>query len=157
MRPVSAPLATASNSSIATWNAREMNATNARKVFHEAPTGFVPAKWRGCLDEARKSGNHTAFRHYWEMCVLLCLRDGLRTRDVFVPGSRRNADPAAYLLTSGQWEPQRDEFCRLVGKAVDPGETLAEVIDELHDATGELEKVMSTGDGPVRLDGMRAW
>ena len=29
--------------------------------------------------------------------------------------SGRYADPAAYLLTPQAWEPQRDEFCRLVG------------------------------------------
>ena len=31
--------------------------------------------------------------------MLLALRDGLRSGDVYVPGSRRYADPAAYLLT----------------------------------------------------------
>ena len=54
------------------------------------------------------------YRHYWELCVLLALRDGLRCGDVFVPGSRRYADPASYLLTPAQWEPKRAEFCALV-------------------------------------------
>nr|WP_245718400.1 transposase [Nocardia miyunensis] len=36
---------------------RELNATGGRKVFDDAPTGFVPTKWRGYLDEARKSGS----------------------------------------------------------------------------------------------------
>ncbi|MGY2025738.1 Tn3 family transposase, partial [Nocardia gipuzkoensis] len=132
---------------------RELNATGRRKVFDEAPTGFVPAKWRGYLDAARKSGSTTAYRHYWELCVLLGLRDGLRSGDVYVPGSRRYADPAAYLLTTEQWEPQRGEFCRLVGRPADPGVALAAVIDELHTAVGELEAVLAEGEGPVRLDG----
>ncbi|WSJ01035.1 Tn3 family transposase [Nocardia sp. NBC_01329] len=132
---------------------RELNATGRRKVFDEAPTGFVPAKWRGYLDAARKSGSATAYRHYWELCVLLGLRDGLRSGDVYVPGSRRYADPAAYLLTTEQWEPQRGEFCRLVGRPADPGVALAAVIDELHTAVGELEAVLAEGEGPVRLDG----
>lgn len=118
----------------------------------DAPTGFVPTKWRGYLDEARKAGNTTAYRHYWELCVLLGLRDGLRSGDVFVPGSRRYADPAAYLLTPQAWEPQRDEFCRLVGKSADPARALATATDELDAAMGELEKVLAGGDGPVRLD-----
>lgn len=132
---------------------RELNATGRRKVFDEAPTGFVPTKWRGYLDQARKSGRATAYRHYWELCVLLGLRDGLRSGDVFVPGSRRYADPAAYLLTGEQWEPQRGEFCRLVGRSADPGVALDAVIDELHTAVGELETVLAEGEGPVRLDG----
>jgi hypothetical protein len=131
---------------------RELNATGVRKVPEEAPAGFVPVKWRGYLEEARKAGSATAYRHYWELCVLLCLRDGLRSGDVYVPGSRRYADPAAYLLTSEQWEPQRAEFCRLVGRSADPARALAAATDELHEALGELETVLADGDGPVRLD-----
>jgi hypothetical protein len=131
---------------------RELNATGSRKVPEQAPAGFVPAKWRGYLDEARKVGSATAYRHYWELCVLLCLRDGLRAGDVFVPGSRRYADPGAYLLTAEQWEPQRAEFCRLVGKSTDPAHALAAATDELYAAVGELETVLAEGDGPVRLD-----
>ncbi|MEV0106750.1 Tn3 family transposase [Nocardia sp. NPDC050799] len=132
---------------------RELNATGRRKVFDDAPTGFVPAKWRGYLDQARKSGSATAYRHYWELCVLLGLRDGLRSGNVFVPGSRRYADPAAYLLTPEQWAPQRGEFCRLVGRPPDPGVALAAVVEELHTAVGELDTVLAEGEGPVRLDG----
>nr|WP_245718261.1 DUF4158 domain-containing protein [Nocardia miyunensis] len=131
---------------------RELNATGRRKVFDDAPAGFVPTKWRGYLDHARKSGSATAYRHYWELCVLLGLRDGLRSGDVFVPGSRRYADPATYLLTADQWKPQREEFCRLVGRAADPGVALAAVVAELQAALGELETVLAEGGGPVRLD-----
>jgi hypothetical protein len=49
-----------------------------------------------------KDGDVTAYRHYWELCVLMALRDGLRSGDVHVPGSRRYADPASFLLTPAQ-------------------------------------------------------
>ena len=42
---------------------------------------------------AHASGNTSAYRHFWELCVLLGLRDGLRTGDVWVPGSRRYCRP----------------------------------------------------------------
>jgi hypothetical protein len=131
---------------------RELNATGARKVPQDAPSGFVPARWRGYLDTAAKADSVTAYRHYWELCTLLALRDGLRTGDVFVPGSRRYSDPAAYLLTPAKWADQRAEFCRLVGKPADAARGLAEVEDELHTALGELEQTLAAGDGPVRLD-----
>ena len=131
---------------------REMNAAGSRKVPEQAVTGFVPTKWRGYLDEANMSGSATAYRHDWELSVLLGLRDGLRSGDVYVPGSRRYADPAAYLLSAKQWEPQREGFCRLVGKSADPARALATASDELHQAVGELETVLAGGDGPVRLD-----
>jgi hypothetical protein len=71
---------------------------------------------------------------------------------VFVPGSRRYSDPAAYLLTPSKWADQRVEFCQLVGKPADAVDALAEVEDELHTALGELEATLAEGDGPVRLD-----
>ncbi|MEU1522739.1 Tn3 family transposase [Nocardia rhamnosiphila] len=104
------------------------------------------------LAERGKTGDDRQALLDWELCVLLGLRDGLRSGDVFVPGSRRYADPAAYLLTAEQWEPQRDEFCRLVGKSADQAQALAAATDELHTAVAELEAVLAGGDGPVRLD-----
>jgi TnpA family transposase len=131
---------------------RGLNATGARRVPADAPTGFVPVRRRGYLETAATSGNTSAYRHYWELCTLLALRDGLRTGDVFVPGSRRYSDPAAYLLTPDKWGLQRTEFCRLVGRAADPARALAAAEDELSEALGELEVVLAAGDGPVRLD-----
>ncbi|MFI6180339.1 Tn3 family transposase [Nonomuraea sp. NPDC051191] len=131
---------------------RELNATGARKVPAVAPVSFVPARWRGYLDAAAKSGNASAYRHYWELCTLLALRDALRAGDVWVPGSRRYANPAAYLLTPAKWANHRAEFCRLVGKPADAASGLAQVSDELQTALGQLEQTLAEGDGPVRLD-----
>jgi hypothetical protein len=99
-----------------------------------------------------KAGNTGAYRHYWELCTLLALRDGLRTGDVFVPGSRRYSDPAAYLLTPEKWALHRAEFCQLVGKPADPTRALADATGELGEALDGLEHVLAAGDGPVRLD-----
>lgn len=130
---------------------RELNATSARKVPAHAPAGFVPTRWRGYLDEAATTGNSTAHRHYWELCTLLALRVGLRTGDVFVPGSCRYSDPAAFLLTPNKWggaaggvlPPGRQiRRCR---SGVGPGRKRA-----AHGAgrAGSHPR----GDGPARLD-----
>ncbi len=131
---------------------RELNATGARKVPDGAPASFVPARWAGYLEQAAQAGDATGYRHYWELTVLLGLRDGLRSGDVFVPGSRRYADPAAYLLTPTAWAGQRQEFCHLVGKPADPAAALDQADAELDAALGDLERVLAVGDGPVRLD-----
>ncbi|MFF4414492.1 hypothetical protein ACFYY8_18350 [Streptosporangium sp. NPDC001559] len=86
---------------------KELNRTGGRKVPAGAPTSFVPARYADYLAKARKAGDDTALRHYWELCVVLALRDGLRSGDVFVPGSRRYADPGTYLFTPEQWEGKR--------------------------------------------------
>jgi hypothetical protein len=112
----------------------------------------VPTRWRGYLDDALAAGDATACRHYWELCVLLCLRDALRSGDVYVPGSRRYANPVAYLIPSDAWAGQREEFCRLVGISADPTEAFTRVEGELDAAIGELDETLARGEGPVRLD-----
>ena len=131
---------------------RELNATGARTVPVNTPAGFVPVRWRGYLDDAVAAGDPAAYRHYWELCVLLCLRDGLRCGDVYVPGSRRYANPTAYLIPPQAWPGQREEFCRQVGVPAEAETALSAAETELHAAVGELEEVLAAGQGPVRLD-----
>ena len=131
----------------------ELYATGTRKVPAGAATGFVPERWAGYLQAATKRGDVTAYWHYWELCVLLALRDGLRSGDVHVPGSRRYADPAAFLLTETQWAPRRDEYCQLVGKSADGTAALAAAEVELHAALADLDAQLAAGDpAGVRLN-----
>ncbi len=60
---------------------RERNATGRRKVFDEAPTGFVPTKWRGYLDQARKSGDTTGNCACCSGCATAAQRGRVRTRE----------------------------------------------------------------------------
>ena len=131
---------------------RELNTTAARTVPAGAPTSFVPVRWQGYLADAAAAGDTAGYRHYWELAVLLCLRDALRSGDVHVPGSRRYADPTAYLIAIDAWPAQREEFCRLVGVAAAAEDALAQVETELGAALGDLEGVLADGQGPVRLD-----
>ncbi|MBB4680063.1 hypothetical protein [Crossiella cryophila] len=125
---------------------RELNATGARRVPDGALEGFVPARWRGDLDTARKSGSTSAYRDYWELCTLLGLRDGLRTGEVHVPGSRRYSGPATYLLTPDKWLGQRAEFCRLVGKPAHPDRALAVTEVDPSDLGEHLQRLVVVGD-----------
>jgi Tn3 transposase DDE domain len=83
----------------------------------------------------------------------MALRDGLHSGDVHVPGSRRYSDPASFLVTLRQWEPQRLEFCHLTGKPASAGDALALADDELHAALSDLEAQLARGgrQGEVRL------
>ncbi|GAA4968865.1 hypothetical protein GCM10025331_72300 [Actinoplanes utahensis] len=127
----------------------ELYATGTRKVPAGAPVGFVPTKRAGYLTDPNEV---TAYRHYWELAVLVGLRDGLRSGDIFVPGSRRYADPASFLLTPEAWVPQKLEFCHLVGKPVEAADELAQAADELHTALADLETQLAKGNpGEVRL------
>lgn len=134
----------------------ELSRTGTRKVPVSAPDGFVPVRFRDYLTRAQRQNDDVSYRHYWELCVLLGVRDGLRSGDVFVPGSRRYADPSSYLFSEQVWQTRRDEFCTLVGKPAAGRAGLEQGLDELHTALGELEQVLAdTGPdevGSVRLD-----
>jgi hypothetical protein len=131
----------------------QLYATTTRKVPADAPTEFVPVRWRGYLQTAADAGDVTGYRHYWELCVLLSLRDGLRSGDVFVPGSRRYADPTLFLLTAEQWAPRRAEYCQLVDKPGDALTAIAVVTAELHTALADLDAQLTVGaPGQVRLN-----
>src|SRR5664280_3062716 len=80
-------------------------------------------------------------------CVTLCA-----AAMCTVPGSRRYADPTAYLITTQAWAVQQAEFCALVGVDSYPAAALARVDAELHTALGELEQVLAGGQGPIRVD-----
>jgi Domain of unknown function (DUF4158) len=110
---------------------KELNRQGSRKVPEDAPASFVPARYAEYLEKARAAGDDTAYRHYWELCVILGLRDGLRSGDIFVPGSRRYADPATYLYTPQQWAPKRAGFCQLTGKPASAADALAQGKEEL--------------------------
>ncbi|MGH3601548.1 MAG: Tn3 family transposase, partial [Pseudonocardiaceae bacterium] len=137
---------------------KRLNETGGRKVPADAPGSFVPTRYAGYLAKARKSGNDTAYRHYWELCVILGLRDGLRSGDVdvYVPGSRRYADPATYLYTPAQWKPKQADYCQLVNKPAKAADDLEQGKEELHTSLAEMDKTLASalpGDtGTVRLD-----
>ena len=130
----------------------DLYASGTRKVPDAASAAFVPVRWAGYLQAAGQAGDVTGYRHYWELCVLLALRDGLRSGDVYVPGSRRYADPAAFLLTRAQWEPRRGEYCQLTGKPADATAALEAAGAELHTTLAELDAQLAAGDpAGVRL------
>jgi TnpA family transposase len=131
----------------------ELYATGTRKVPADAPTGFIPLRWAGYLKSATEAGDITAYRHYWELCVLLGLRDGLRCGDVYVPGSRRYADPTSFLLTAQRWAPRRAEYCQLVNKPREAPAAIAALTAELHIALADLDTQLGAGaPGQVRLN-----
>lgn len=131
---------------------RGLYTSGARNVPEGTPASFVPPRWAGYLEAAASAGDATAYRHYWELCVIYGIRDGLRRGDVFVPGSRRYADPAGYLIPKPEWAAHRAGFVELVATTTDPQQALAGAREELHAVVADLEAVLAGTEGPVHLD-----
>lgn len=89
---------------------RELDAQGLRKLPDDAPTDFIPAKWRSYV----VSADGQLDRKYFELCVLWELRGALRSGDVWLQESRKYADPETYLVSPSLWPTRRDEFCGIV-------------------------------------------
>ncbi len=85
--------------------------------------------------------------------VILGLRDGHRSGDIFVPGSRRFADPSTYLYTPEQWRPKQAAFCALVGRPATAADALAQGRRSCTPRWRSWRRSWPARRGAVRLDG----
>lgn len=96
------------------------------------PRGTTPpptsSPARGC--ESSSPTTHTSTTAY-TLCAVERLREALRRRDVFVPGSRRWADPRRQLLSAAEWEAARDDVCRSLRRSPDARVELGALADKL--------------------------
>ena len=133
---------------------KDLNRAGGRKVPAGAPASFVPARYADPGQGPQERGRHR---------VPALLGDvhhaGPAERagsgDVFVPGSRRYADPGTYLFTPQQWQPRLAEFCQLVRKPPGAAEAIAQVKDECTwpSPTWRKRSRQLPGDvGVIRLD-----
>ncbi|WP_407543129.1 Tn3 family transposase (plasmid) [Deinococcus radiomollis] len=78
---------------------RTMYGQGKRTLETTPPIGFIPSTWAGYVFE--NGGIH---RRYYELCVLDRLRQGLRSGDVWVKGSRKYRALDDYLLPKATWK-----------------------------------------------------
>jgi TnpA family transposase len=102
-----------------------------RKVSaDEVPLELATGAWQRLV----VTGDGTLDRRAYTFCVLERLRDALRRRDVYAPGSSRWADPRARLLTGSAWDGVRDQVCASLGHQADPTAELDALTAELDTA-----------------------
>jgi TnpA family transposase len=119
---------------------RELNREGRRRVPEGAPLSFVPAKWGPYVIEDGQID-----RRYWELCLLVVLREALRSGDIWVEGSRRYTDPQSFLIPGEHWPAVRPEFCALSGTPVDGATHLEECRAALTLAVEHIEMGASRG------------
>ena len=131
---------------------QQLNTTNRRHGPSDAPIQFVPARWQPYLSQATADSDHTSFRHYWELALLYALRNGLRSGEIWVEGSRRYADPASYLITDEEWHKVRTEALSETGRATTFSVQLKSIEAETTRLLNQLEDMLNDPNSPVRLD-----
>jgi hypothetical protein len=125
-----------------------LNATGKRKVPEDAPTGFVRPRW-----ERHVFGEEGLDKRYYEMSAVTELKNGLKSGDVWVPGSRQYADFEDYLLPRPSWERMRTNGGPPVAINPDLDGYLAERSEDLHRELSEVGRLISCGKlRDVRLE-----
>ena len=131
---------------------RDLNVTGRRRVPDDAPADFVPARWQGYLDTARQADRTTDHRHYWELAVVYSLHSALHSGDIWVPGSRRYADPASHFIPISDWSPLREEFSAPTATPLDGHHRLTDLNRQLMAALAALDPLLANDGGAACLD-----
>jgi TnpA family transposase len=84
------------------------------------PVDFAPKAWQ----KRMKKGPEIDSRA-WAVCLVDCLRQALRKRDIFVAPSMRYADPRIGMLDGAAWEAARPAVCRSLGLSQSADEEIA--------------------------------
>jgi TnpA family transposase len=120
---------------------REMNEKGKRKVPENAPVSFVKPCWRDHV----LGGDGEIDRRYYELSALSELKNGIRSGDVWVSGSRRYRDFDDYLLSKEKWESIRASGEPLpVSRS--PDGYLRERAARLHEELLEVGRLIRQGD-----------
>jgi len=126
---------------------KDLNAADARKVPQSAPTAFVKPHWSGHVFT-----DTGIDRHYYELCALHELRNGLRSGDVWVAGSRQFKAFEDYLLPDDAWQGLKDAGPLPLAIPTDVTIYLAQRRQALHDQLTTVADLMAADDlSDVRL------
>jgi TnpA family transposase len=121
---------------------RRLGADEIRKVPEDAPTRFVKERWREYVFIDKGID-----RRYYELCVLAALRDGLRSGDLFVTGSRQYRDFEEFLLPTAAAQ----EAVQALPVDSDLDAYLARRREALQQALQRVDRRLAQGE----LDGVR--
>jgi len=128
------------------------NESNTRTVDFDVPDDFVPSRWKPYLDNTRQTNDRVGFKHYWELCVLYALREGLRSGEIWVRHSRRYANPATFLISVEDWQHQRSDMLDRIRQPATWTERLAEIDAGIAGHLDILDPLLEADTGPIRFD-----
>nr|MDP9476994.1 Tn3 family transposase [Actinomycetota bacterium] len=113
-----------------------------RKVPDGAPTSFVKPRWRDHVVGPEGEID----RRYYELSALSELKNGLRSGDVWVPGSRRYRDFDDYLIPKEDFEGMLSNGGPPVAVDTDFASYLEGRKERLHEALTEVGRSVRRGE-----------
>ena len=119
-----------------------------KKVPENAPIDFVKPRW-----EPHVVTGDGIDRHYYELCALSELRNGLRSGDIWVEGSHLYRQFEEYLLPTKDWQELRTTGTPPVAVPLDAVAYLAERKVLLHEQLTQVGHLFKDNALPdVRID-----
>ncbi len=127
---------------------RELNVTSDKpKFLYKVPVDFVPVAWRSRVVNRDGSVN----RRWYELCIMVELRDALRSGRIWVEHSRRYTNLENYLIPKERWDGLRTVFLDLVNNTGDGGQRLSQLQVQLEDAFRQLDDQLPD-DNALRME-----
>lgn len=126
----------------------ELGGTTRRWLPGFAPSAFIDAQWREHVVDVSRG---RLDRRGYELCAAYELRSALRAGRVWVPGSRRHADPSSLLLPDEHWQRSRAAFAQAVDRPVDGSERLRALAGEQAELLARLAQVRDA-EAEARLE-----
>ncbi len=116
---------------------RQLAGDKRRWLLGFSPSAFIDARWRPHVVDTTRG---RLDRRSYELCAAYELHSALRAGRVWVPGSRRHADPASLLLPAEQWHATRTTFSRAVEQPLEGAERLDALSEEQHELLDRLAR-----------------
>ncbi len=128
---------------------RDLDAGKIKALPHDAPTQFVPKAWRKSL----KNSDGSLKRSVWEIALVYAVRDGLKSRSLFLPDSRKYASFWSLIYKSEQWEVEKDNVYITMEIPSRFDDVLGKLTEEFDAVARATEKGLPTNSFAKIIDG----
>ena len=122
---------------------RQVNREHRRKLGAEAPTDYLPPRWRRHVVGRSAHDGETISRPHYELALLTTLNEQLKSGDVTVAHSRRWADFEDYLIPRESWVAERAQHDAALGLPLDSDTYLKQLETRLHEVTAAVDARIS--------------
>jgi len=123
-----------------------LNTTKQRRLPDAVPVDFVQDSWRRFV-----MPNGQPARRPYELCTLSTLRDTLRSGDLYLPNSRRYADPETFLIPRAVWLELREDVCQQLDLDPTGATRLSDRAQELRELLPHVDRELNRSDG-IRIE-----
>jgi TnpA family transposase len=125
---------------------RALNLTNQPTLPSDVSVAFVQETWRRYV-----MPNGQPARRAYELCTLSTLRDRLRSGDIYLPQSRRYADPETFLIPRSDWPMLREDVCQQLDLDPTGAQRLSDRAQALRDLLPRVDRELDRSDG-IRME-----